>query len=933
MSPPPRRRNLAVRSRQSAAWEERYRERWRWDRVGWGSHCVDCYPTNCPFRVYVRDGVVAREEQSGSFRTIEQGVPDMNPAGCQKGASWSQLLDGQERVLHPLKRAGERGEGKWQRISWDEALTEIAEAMLDAIQEVGPESIVRVGSPGEGGTQSIILAGAVMNRLGGTVTDIQAEINDFNPGLYITFGKFDPVASVDDWFHSELLITWANNPVFSAIPWYHYATEARYNGAELVTIGPDYSPSAVHADRFVPVRMGSDAALALSICQVLVEEGLADWPFVQEQTDLPLLVRRDSRRYLRASDVEEGGREDQFYVYDARAGRIVEAPRGTLDLGGVDAALEGSYRARLADGGDAEVTPVFALLRQRLEAYRPEEASKVCGVSPEVIRLLARKIARRKTRILLGWTTGKSYHGDLMERAICLVLALSGNWGSKGTGTRSWAVGMFDGMFLFLAKAAPGQEATAQLVAAQRAMLDAAKAADPGTTDEIALAELAYAAARMGGMIAPALFWYYHCGYREVWNRPEWNDPAMPRSFDAYVQEALSNEWWVGSDQLLEGRPPRVLFEIGGNLLRRQRGGQNLLLRHLWPKLRLIVSMDWRMTTTGLYSDFVLPAAQHYEKTNFCYTSAHVLNLTLSDRVVPPAGEAKSEWEFSLLLAKKVEESAKARGLLEYQTRAGMTIRLEGLYDAITMNGAYADEDKAMDEMVRDSVVAGTLPEGTTLETMREKGHVRFTDWGVSPMALAQASDLKPDETHSPFRWHTEKKMPFPTLTRRAQFYVDHAWFLEAGEELPMHKEGPSLGGDYPLSITGGHPRWSVNSMNMTNRVILNTHRGEPFVMVNPRDAEARGIENGETVRVYNDVSSMNIEAKVSPTVRPGQVIIYNGWEPYQFRRWTDTSNVEPGMVKWLHLAGGYGHLRYRAMHWQPMPIDRHIRVEMAKVG
>jgi hypothetical protein len=84
---------------------------------------------------------------------------------------------------------------------------------------------------------------------------------------------------------------------------------------------------------------------------------------------------------------------------------------------------------------------------------------------------------------------------------------------------------------------------------------------------------------------------------------------------------------------------------------------------------------------------------------------------------------------------------------------------------------------------------------------------------------------------------------------------------------------------------------------------------------------------------VYNDVSSINIEAKVSPTVRPGQVIIYNGWEPYQFRRWTDTSNVEPGMVKWLHLAGGYGHLRYRAMHWQPMPIDRHIRVEMGKVG
>ena len=101
----------------------------------------------------------------------------------------------------------------------------------------------------------------------------------------------------------------------------------------------------------------------------------------------------------------------------------------------------------------------------------------------------------------------------------------------------------------------------------------------------------------------------------------------------------------------------------------------------------------------------------------------------------------------------------------------------------------------------------GTIPADTTLASLRETGFVRFTDWGRSPMALAQASDLKPNETHSPFRWQTEKKEPFPTLTRRAQFYIDHEWFLEGGEELPVHKEPPSQGGDYPLEMTGGHPR------------------------------------------------------------------------------------------------------------------------------
>src|SRR3989337_773001 len=125
--------------------EDVYRQRWRWDRVVGGSHCIDCYPGNCPMRVYVKDGIIWREEQPGTLPVIEEGVPDMNPMGCQKGVAWSQLLYAKERVLYPLKRVGERGRGKWERISWDQALTEVADAILDAIQEIGPESIIHVG--------------------------------------------------------------------------------------------------------------------------------------------------------------------------------------------------------------------------------------------------------------------------------------------------------------------------------------------------------------------------------------------------------------------------------------------------------------------------------------------------------------------------------------------------------------------------------------------------------------------------------------------------------------------------------------------------------------------------------------------------------------------------------------------------------------------
>jgi DMSO reductase family type II enzyme molybdopterin subunit len=914
-----------------AAGEEQYREALSFDRWGWGSHCVDCYPGNCPYRVYVKDGVIVREEQAATFRVIEPGVPDMNPMGCQKGGSWSRLLYGGERVLHPMRRAGERGEGKWQQISWDEALTEIAEQMLDAIQADGPESIVRIGTPGQGGVQSIALAGAVFNKLGCTLTDVQGEINDWNPGVYITFGRFDPCASNDDWFHSEVLLIWGNNPAYSNIATHHYISEARYHGAEVVIIAPDYSPSAIHADRYVPVRIGSDAALALAMCRVILDEHLMDRPFVREQTDLPLLVRNDTGRFLRQQDVVEGGKDDVFYLFDKNAQTIIEAPR-TLDLAGAKPALHGAFQATLYTGESVDVTPAFVRLERLLEQYSPEAASAVCGVHPSVIRDLARMVAAKKTHILDGWTFGKSYHGDLIERAMCLVLALTGNWGKQGAGIRSWAVGMFDGMFTWSSKAAPGADAARALGAGMNAMADAMKAQDPSLTDEIITHELGYRGAAMGGNVPPAFFWLNHCGYRETWDKPGWGDPTMKRPFSEYVQEAIDKGWWQGSQYPLPDSRPRVMFEIGGNMLRRTRGGQQQLLTHLWPKLDLIVSFDVRMTTTGMWSDIVLPAAHHYEKPNFPYTTPDIMNLTLSDRVVDPPEDTRSEWQFALALARKVSERAIAREFIEFKSRLGMPVRLDNLYDQISAAGYYDNDDTVINEMVTDSAVGGTLPPDTTLESLRRDGHVRFTDWGRSPMALAQASDLKPDETHSPFRWQTEKKQPFPTLTRRAQFYIDHEWFLEAGEELPVHKEPPAQGGDYPLEVTGGHPRWSVNSTNMTNRIILNTQRGHPTAYVNDIDALARGIADGDQMRVFNDVSEAFVEARVTPSVRPGQLIMYNGFEPYQFDGWRDTSNVEPGMVKWLHFAGGYGHLRYRALHWQPVPIDRGVRVDMAKM-
>ena len=907
--------------------EERYRERWKWDEVATVTHCIDCYPESCPFKAYVRDGVVVREEQSGIFTTVEPGVPDMNPAGCQKGVAWSQLLHAPERVLHPLRRAGERGEGKWQRISWDEALTQVADGILDAIQESGPDSVIYEGTPAQGGLMAGTLFGALARQLGTVSTDVNANINDFGPGLYLTFGKFNSVGSADDWFHSELVLITCANPVYTWMTTYHFIAEARYNGAEVVTIAPDCSPSTVHADYFVPVRPGSDAALALSMCQVIISDGLYNRDFVARQTDLPLLIREDTRRFLRASDLEEGARDDQFFWLDARREAITPAPRGTLDAGSVEPALEGSIEVALRDGSRVRARPVFELLRERLEAYAPEQACGMAGVHPDFIRLLARKAASKRTNLLMGLTSGKYFHGDLIQRSWALLLALTGNWGRKGTGTHHWSIAGFDGAFLFPTKSKAGVEEFLGLLAMQRFLVDAIKAEDPTMTDEMAAIEMMVRMAEGGGSCPSAFFWYHHAGYAERWRR--YTDPTMKRPFDDYVREASERGWWRAADRPGPETEPRVLLEVGGNMLRRSRGGSELLLKDLWPKLRLVVSVDWRLSTTGLYSDIVLPAAPSYEKVSFQLPMPRHMGITFCDRAVPPRGEAKPEWEIAKDLARKIEDRARARGLSEHVDARGVTLRLDGLYDSLTKGGEILTEEQVADEMVRDTAAAGSIPPDTTLETLRERGYVRFTDMGTTAYGLNQATEVRPDETFAPFRNHVEKGQPYPTLTRRAQFYIDHPWFLEAGEELPCHKDNPPQGGDYPLELLSGHNRWSSHSMNQVNRLMLATHRGHPFVFLNPEDAAARSISDDDEVRVFNDVGQLAVRAKLAPGVRPGTVILYNGWEPYQFPGWRGSADLEPGLVKWLGFAGGYGHLRYWPFQWQPVPNDRAVRVQV----
>jgi DMSO reductase family type II enzyme molybdopterin subunit len=915
-----------VRDWDYSSWEDLFRREWTWDKVTHGTHLVDCYPGGCSWQVYTREGMVWREEQSADYAVADPTGPDWNPRGCQKGCTYSHLMYNPDRLTHPMKRVGQRGEGKWKRISWDEAADRFADGVLDAIEAEGPESVIFEPGPGNGGWLHLMGIFGLMDSLGATNLDLNATIGDFLKGLYETFGKFQFMDSSDAWYFAKLIIVWQSNPVYTRIPSYHFFSEARYAGAEVIIVAPDYSPSAMHCDEWVPVPPATDAALALGMAQVLIDENLIDVPFVKEQTDFPLLIRTDTERFLRGSDMEEGGLDDQFYFYDTAGDEVVKAPRDTLKLP-VDPALEGSYSVQLRDGTLVDVRPSFAIFKELLDKeYTPEKASKICGVHPDTIRRIARKAGRAGGHVLitLGLASPKNYHGDLIERAQCLILALTGSLGKKGCGIGGWS-----SSGLSLGPILPD--------AAERQRLDREiRAEDPTLSDEMVLREIEYRRGRMGrGAVPPMFLYYFHSGYKDTWDKQEWHDPAMARSFGEYMREAIDKGWWKGRVRPAPDQEPQAYVFFATNPARKNRGWWRNIHGSLWKKYKFICGIDVKMNTTCLMSDLVLPAAGFYEKLDVRFPTPHIPWLMLTEKAVDPPGEAMAEWDMAQLLAARVIQRAKERGLTRFKSRGGIE------YDLEAGPGMPPVPVETLMEMILGANAAsGVLPEGTNLEYLRKVGKVRFTriptEFDIHTANLA--TEIAPDEPIVPFTFHIgPKKIPYPTYNRRIQLYLDHEWFIEAREAHPVHKDSPNMGGDYPLRMTNGHQRWSIHSIWVTDTELLKTHQGRPSLFMNPEDAEKRGIEEGDLVRVYNDFDDFKVHVKLSAGPRPhgrlgpGQVIMYHGWEPFQFEDWKSYDSAIPGMIKWNDMAGGYGHLEHYLYNWCNEPVDRPIAVDVER--
>jgi len=386
---------------------------------GWGDHEF------CALKTVVKDGKIVRTEKA-----CYTGAEADEGYICQKGIMSCRQPYNEKRLTHPLKRVGERGEGKWEKISWDQALDEIAAKMLELRDQYGPESFamwnVTASVPPSQGLGCLLSSRFI--GLWGATDPIQGYGLDNGPfyAAYFDMGDFYRYMTTDpvNFDSSDYIIIWGANPVENQQRMAKHIVEAKSRGAKIVDIGLLFDATAGYADQFVPVRPGSDPALALCMAHLIVESGRYREDFLMEHTVAQYLVGEDG---MFARDAQ-----GNYLVWDADA----EAPASVVPaqkaLPIAHSALEGTYQV---DG--AACRTAFTCLREHLQEYTPEYQEKITGVPAATAIQLTDEYVAASSAYIIGALGLRYQNQGESYRAFYLLGMLTGNMGRPGAGVTS----------------------------------------------------------------------------------------------------------------------------------------------------------------------------------------------------------------------------------------------------------------------------------------------------------------------------------------------------------------------------------------------------------------------------------------------------------------------------------------------------------------
>ncbi|MEK7375742.1 MAG: molybdopterin-dependent oxidoreductase, partial [Candidatus Margulisiibacteriota bacterium] len=241
-----------------------------------------------------------------------------------------------------------------------------------------------------------------------------------------------------NWSFSKFVLIWGANLLQTRIPDAHFLTRGakEKNGAKIIYMDPRMSQTGKAADLWVPLKPGTDGALALSMCKVIIDEGYVNYDFLRTYTDVITLIRKDNKQRLRASDIGIGT-DQEFVVFNENTSDFSKISNATLKVNpSIKPALTGAYNVTIG-GEKVEVVPVWELLKAKVTSLEndPKKVAAITGISPDVIISLAREFAKSPAPLsIVGMGVNHRYHGDLAERSIILLHALVFGFGRPGAG-------------------------------------------------------------------------------------------------------------------------------------------------------------------------------------------------------------------------------------------------------------------------------------------------------------------------------------------------------------------------------------------------------------------------------------------------------------------------------------------------------------------
>ena len=394
------------------------------ERIAYTFHQSLCNG-NCSLKCTIRDGRLCKVEPNDMLS------PEYSMC-CARGISEIQHIYGQTRLQTPLRRVGERGEGKFEAISWDEAMDEVGKQLKAIWSEHGKDSVyVSLSSEPRFGLLAALL---------GASTYVE-------PGIDIGIGNgLDPATGQNGFYASTNETRDMVNAKFIMINGHNFCEtgmmqarnllDAIESGAELVVVDPHFSTTASKAHKWIPIPPGTDAAMYLGMISYIIDNELYDADFMRAHTSLPYLLKADGT-FLRWSEVAGAAPRqiadsatnavktfDPFVIWD----KLSNAPK-EYDDKNAEAALEVSD----IPAASAYKT-VFDAVKANQKDYPLSWASQKTGIPTEDLAYIARRYATSGASMLgLGMGGADKYsNADVLGHAVAILVAMTGNIGAPG---------------------------------------------------------------------------------------------------------------------------------------------------------------------------------------------------------------------------------------------------------------------------------------------------------------------------------------------------------------------------------------------------------------------------------------------------------------------------------------------------------------------